>query len=98
MSFYIGCRTKRFSKINSKNRSQTRSYPEGNKVNSPVALPLTSSGLASLIIIYGIIATPAEWRNQSEFISGREEVKVFLANKWENELDYKLNKRTLGIY
>lgn len=33
-----------------------------------------------------------EWRNRSEFISGREEVKVFLANKWENELGYKLKK------
>jgi len=33
-----------------------------------------------------------EWRNRSEFISGREAVKVFLANKWENELGYKLKK------
>ncbi|MDY0905423.1 nuclear transport factor 2 family protein [Pedobacter sp. CFBP9032] len=33
-----------------------------------------------------------EWRNRSEFISGREEVKVFLATKWEKELDYKLKK------
>lgn len=33
-----------------------------------------------------------EWRNRSEFISGREEVKVFLANKWKNELGYKLKK------
>lgn len=33
-----------------------------------------------------------EWRNRSEFISGREEVKVFLANKWKNELSYKLKK------
>ena len=33
-----------------------------------------------------------EWRNRSEFINGREEVQVFLKNKWENELDYKLKK------
>jgi nuclear transport factor 2 (NTF2) superfamily protein len=33
-----------------------------------------------------------EWRNRSEIISGREEVKVFLANKWKNELSYKLKK------
>ncbi|WP_310590041.1 DUF1348 family protein [Dyadobacter chenwenxiniae] len=33
-----------------------------------------------------------EWRNRSEFISGREEVKVFLVNKWEKELDCKLKK------
>ena len=31
-------------------------------------------------------------RNRSEFISGREEIKVFLANKWKNELGYKLKK------
>lgn len=33
-----------------------------------------------------------EWRNRSEFINGREEVKTFLSGKWERELDYKLKK------
>lgn len=33
-----------------------------------------------------------EWRNRSEFINGREEVKAFLARKWVRELDYKLKK------
>ena len=33
-----------------------------------------------------------EWRNRSEFINGREEVKAFLKNKWETELEYKLKK------
>ncbi len=33
-----------------------------------------------------------EWRNRSEFIYGRDEVKAFLARKWEKELDYKLKK------
>jgi uncharacterized protein len=33
-----------------------------------------------------------EWRNRSEFIRGREEVKVFLQRKWEKELSYKLKK------
>ena len=33
-----------------------------------------------------------EWRNRSEFLSGREEVKVFLKRKWDKELDYKLRK------
>jgi len=33
-----------------------------------------------------------EWRNRSSFILGREEVKVFLTNKWEKELGYKLKK------
>ncbi len=34
----------------------------------------------------------SEWRNRSEFINGREQIKVFLAGKWERELDYKLRK------
>ena len=33
-----------------------------------------------------------EWRNRIQFINGREEVQAFLADKWENELDYKLKK------
>lgn len=33
-----------------------------------------------------------EWRNRTDFINGREAVKTFLINKWENELDYKLKK------
>lgn len=33
-----------------------------------------------------------EWRNRSEFINGREEVKSFLTRKWQKELDYKLKK------
>ncbi|MFK5047789.1 DUF1348 family protein, partial [Klebsiella pneumoniae] len=33
-----------------------------------------------------------EWRNRTEFINGREEVKQFLNRKWEKELGYKLKK------
>src|SRR3954470_15976043 len=33
-----------------------------------------------------------EWRNRSEFINGREEVKAFLRRKWEKEQDYRLKK------
>jgi len=33
-----------------------------------------------------------EWRNRSEFLKGRDEVKTFLKRKWERELDYKLKK------
>ena len=33
-----------------------------------------------------------EWRNRSEFINGREEVRQFLKRKWDKELDYKLKK------
>lgn len=34
----------------------------------------------------------SEWRNRSEFINGREEIKAFLTRKWAKELDYKLRK------
>ena len=33
-----------------------------------------------------------EWRNRSEFIKGREDVKAFLIRKWDREQDYKLKK------
>lgn len=33
-----------------------------------------------------------EWRNRSEFLNGREEVKAFLVRKWQRELDYRLKK------
>jgi uncharacterized protein len=39
----------------------------------------------------------AEWRNRTEFINGREEVKQFLKHKWEKELDYKLKKELWGF-
>ena len=39
----------------------------------------------------------SEWRNRSEFISGRKNIEKFLEGKWERELDYKLEK-TLWSY
>ena len=36
--------------------------------------------------------TDTEWRNRSEFITGREEVLRFLTAKWKKELNYKLKK------
>jgi len=38
-----------------------------------------------------------EWRNRTEFIKGREEVKQFLKRKWEKELNYKLKKELWGF-
>src|SRR5882724_11217053 len=38
-----------------------------------------------------------EWRNRTEFINGREEVKSFLQRKWKKELDYKLKKELWGF-
>jgi len=37
-----------------------------------------------------------EWRNRTDFINGREEVKAFLKKKWEKELNYKLKKELWG--
>jgi nuclear transport factor 2 (NTF2) superfamily protein len=34
----------------------------------------------------------SKWRNRSEFIVGREEIRRFLARKWARELDYRLVK------
>ena len=38
-----------------------------------------------------------EWRNRTEFINGREEVKAFLHRKWANELGYRLKKELWGF-
>lgn len=32
------------------------------------------------------------WRNRSEYINGREEIKALLRRKWAKELDYRLRK------
>jgi nuclear transport factor 2 (NTF2) superfamily protein len=32
------------------------------------------------------------WRNRGEFVSGRDEIRAFLARKWEREHDYRLVK------
>ncbi len=34
----------------------------------------------------------SEWRNRSDFLSGRDAIKIFLKNKWAKELDYRLKK------
>lgn len=36
--------------------------------------------------------TDSVWRNRNEFLSGREEIRVFLKEKWAKEQDYKLKK------
>jgi uncharacterized protein len=38
-----------------------------------------------------------EWRNRTEFINGRNEVKIFLTEKWKKELEYKLKKELWGF-
>ena len=34
----------------------------------------------------------SEWRNRNTFIKGRDEIVLFLVEKWRYELDYKLKK------
>ncbi len=34
----------------------------------------------------------SQWRNRSEFVTGREQIVAFLTGKWERELDYVLRK------
>lgn len=39
----------------------------------------------------------SEWRNRTEFINGREEIKQFLFRKWQKEFGYKLKKELWGF-
>ncbi len=41
--------------------------------------------------------TDTEWRNRTEFLNGREEVKRFLERKWAAELNYRLRKELWGF-
>ncbi|NJM47291.1 MAG: nuclear transport factor 2 family protein [Alkalinema sp. RU_4_3] len=34
----------------------------------------------------------SEWRNRSEFLTGRAAIEAFLTRKWEKEQDYRLRK------
>ena len=34
----------------------------------------------------------SEWRNRDEFFSGREAIRTFLTQKWQQELHYRLMK------
>ncbi len=39
----------------------------------------------------------SEWRNRTEFLRGREEIKAFLRRKWAQENSYRL-KKTLWAF
>ena len=39
----------------------------------------------------------SEWRNRSEFLKGRKEIRAFLQRKWARELDYRLKKTLWGF-
>ena len=34
----------------------------------------------------------SQWRNRSEFLRGREQIRAFLTGKWQRELQYRLIK------
>ncbi len=37
------------------------------------------------------------WRNRSVFLTGRDEIRTFLAGKWDRELEYRLVKQLWGF-
>ncbi|MER6520342.1 MULTISPECIES: nuclear transport factor 2 family protein [unclassified Streptomyces] len=37
-------------------------------------------------------AEDSVWRNRDRFLTGRAEIREFLADKWERELEYRLRK------
>lgn len=37
------------------------------------------------------------WRNRSEFVTGRSQIRAFLVGKWTRELDYRLVKSLWGF-
>jgi nuclear transport factor 2 (NTF2) superfamily protein len=39
----------------------------------------------------------SDWRNRTEFLRGREEIRAFLKHKWARELDYRLKKELWGF-
>ena len=42
--------------------------------------------------------TDSVWRNRTEFLRGRDEIRVFLRRKWARELDYRLKKSLWGFH
>ena len=44
------------------------------------------------IRVAGAYTEDSEWRNRTEFFSGRDAIVAFLIRKWEREHDYRLVK------
>lgn len=44
---------------------------------------------ARIVLAY---SPDSQWRNRSEFVTGRAEIEAFLTRKWLRELDYRLIK------
>jgi nuclear transport factor 2 (NTF2) superfamily protein len=39
----------------------------------------------------------SRWRNRSQFIEGRADIRLFLKDKWSRELDYRLIKEVWAV-
>ena len=42
--------------------------------------------------VAGAYSVDSVWRNRDTFLTGREEIRGFLAQKWEQETEYALRK------
>ena len=42
--------------------------------------------------VAGAYTVDSQWRNRSEFVTGRDEIVAFLTRKWGRELEYALRK------
>ena len=42
--------------------------------------------------VAGAYTADSQWRNRSEFVTGRDEIVAFLQRKWDRELEYALRK------
>jgi nuclear transport factor 2 (NTF2) superfamily protein len=42
--------------------------------------------------VAGAYTPDSQWRNRSEFVTGREAIVAFLTRKWDRELEYALRK------
>jgi uncharacterized protein len=42
--------------------------------------------------VAGAYTADSQWRNRSEFVTGRDEIVAFLTRKWDRELEYALRK------
>jgi nuclear transport factor 2 (NTF2) superfamily protein len=40
----------------------------------------------------------SKWRNRTDFVRGRDEIRAFLQRKWANDLDYKVKKTLWGFH
>ena len=80
------------------------------KINDQALFPFTMEAAAKLVQsgedmwntrdaakVCMCYSMDSEWRDGTEFINGREEIRNFLTRKWKNELDSRLKKELWGF-